>query len=201
MVFLCVSAKGESPWRWQQGFIGFGLNLWFLFNRCSFKGGRLSMRRCALRAIVRLRGTECIAVCILLPRTALAIARLVRGYWGFSPVGAGSGMEKNTIAKSQSPQRIPLLLIRNLWVIRNCRLLVIVRKWCDSLLVNSIILSRCLLPLAIMLNFIYTISIPIIWPCKTVHLALRNGPFRNAKRPVLEREVACIGNCLIINVL
>ena len=69
-----------------------------LCNRSSFKEVRLPMRRCALRAIVRLRGTECIAVSILLPRTALAIARLVRGYWWFSPVGAGSGREKNTLA-------------------------------------------------------------------------------------------------------
>ena len=44
------------------------------------QGGTLPMRRCALRAIVRLRGTECRVDCIFLPRTALAIARLVRGY-------------------------------------------------------------------------------------------------------------------------
>ena len=35
---------------------------------------------CALRAIVRLRGTECIPVGIFDPRTALVITRLVRGY-------------------------------------------------------------------------------------------------------------------------
>jgi hypothetical protein len=38
------------------------------------------MRRCALRAIVRLRGTKYIVDCIFLPQTALAIARLVWGY-------------------------------------------------------------------------------------------------------------------------
>ena len=32
------------------------------------------------KGTVRLRGAECIAVCIFLPRTALAIARLVRSY-------------------------------------------------------------------------------------------------------------------------
>ena len=72
-------AKGESPWRWQQGFYSFGLNLciqpFFVQG-----GGTLPMRRCALHAIVRLRGTECMVDCIFLPRTALAIARLVRGY-------------------------------------------------------------------------------------------------------------------------
>ena len=65
----------------------------------------LPMRRCALRAIVRLRGTECIAVSILLPRTALAIARLVRGYWWFSPVGAGSGRVSKITSQSRKDRK------------------------------------------------------------------------------------------------
>ena len=82
-----ASHKHSKP-KWQRakalgagtkGFYSFGLNLciqpFFVQG-----GGTLPMRRCALRAIVRLRGTECIAVRILLPRTALAIARLVRVY-------------------------------------------------------------------------------------------------------------------------
>ena len=51
----------------------------------------------------------------------------------------------------------------------------------------------------IMLKYIYTISIRAIWRCKTDRFSLQNGPFGNAKRTVLERKMASIGNLLIIN--
>ena len=101
-----ASHKHSKP-KWQRakalgagtkGFYSFGLNL--CIQPFFVQGCILPMRRCALRAIVRLRGTECMVDCIFLPRTALAIARLVRGYWRFSPAGAVSSREKNTLAKA-----------------------------------------------------------------------------------------------------
>ena len=59
----------------------------------------------AQRAIVRLRGTECIAVCILFPRTALAIARLFRGIWRFIPVRAGGGKERKIPLQSRKARK------------------------------------------------------------------------------------------------
>ena len=63
------------------------------------------MRRCAQRAIVRLRGTECISLCFFDSRTALAIARLVRGYWWFSPAGAGSGRVSKITSQSRKDRK------------------------------------------------------------------------------------------------
>lgn len=36
-------------------------------------------------------------------------------------------------------------------------------------------------------------QIHIVWHCEKAHLAMRNGPFDNAKRSILERETICIG--------
>ena len=45
---------------------------------------------------------------------------------------------------------------------------------------------------------IYTIAKHAIWHSETVLLGTRNGPFGTMKRSVLEREMACMVNVLII---
>ena len=51
------------------------------------------------------------------------------------------------------------------------------------------------------LKYIYTIPKHTIWACQTVHFSLPNGPFRVLKRTVSQRQMACIGNLLEINIL
>ena len=52
-----------------------------------------------------------------------------------------------------------------------------------------------------MLKYVYTIPEPIIWASQTDRFSLRNGPFRVLKRAVLQRQMVCIGNSLIINII
>ena len=49
------------------------------------------------------------------------------------------------------------------------------------------------------LNYFYTIPKQTISACETDCFSLRNGPFGVLKRTVLERQMACISNPLIIN--
>jgi hypothetical protein len=48
---------------------------------------------------------------------------------------------------------------------------------------------------------IYTVAKQAIWHSEKVRLGTRKGPFGTMKRSVLEREMACMGNVLIINVI
>ena len=50
-----------------------------------------------------------------------------------------------------------------------------------------------------MLKYIYIILKHTIWHCKTVHFSLRNGPFCVLKRTVLQCQMVCIGNSLVIS--
>ena len=50
-----------------------------------------------------------------------------------------------------------------------------------------------------MLKYIYIILKRIISACKTVHFSLRNGPFCVLKRTVLQCQMVCIGNSLVIS--